>query len=203
MERKIVFLDIDGVLQPGHSQNRFDHIHHDEEKSDMPDLYRSLENKFQIDYSKYNQYDVAAVFFDWDKESVNLLKLTLSLTGAKIVLSSDWRRGGFERMKDFFTIYGLEKYYLDDTKFRKDIAQDFIDQAKAKHKEEKGEKAYLDERSIEILEWLSRNPDVKKWVAIDDMSLSGLDRHFVLTGYGHRFGWEDAEKSIRILSRKK
>jgi len=43
MERKIVFLDIDGVLQMVSSQKRFDHINYREPgKGDMPKLYKLL-----------------------------------------------------------------------------------------------------------------------------------------------------------------
>ena len=199
MQRKIIFLDIDGVLQPASSQERFEHIcYNDFENSDMPELYKHLKYKFNIDYSIYNQYDVAAVFWDWDKSSVDLLKLTLSLTGAKIVLSSDWRRDGFDRMKDFFTIYGLEKYFIDCTAEYDKMDKSFIEKTKAKFEEENGKDAYIDERSIEILEWLSKNPDVKRWVAIDDRKLRGLGDHFVWTEYRYTAG--NAEKCIRLLT---
>jgi hypothetical protein len=197
MERKIIFLDIDGVLQPISSQKRFKHVYNYEGESDMPKLFEDLENHFNIDYRKYHPYDVAAVFYDWDKESISLLKLTLSLTGALIVLSSDWR-GDINRMKDFFTIYGLEKYYIDDTGIFNIMDKTFIEETRAKHEEKKGKDAYLDYRSVEILEWLSRNPDVKKWVSIDDLQLRGLDGHFVRTR--QRYKWEDAEKAIKILT---
>ena len=198
MNRKIVFLDIDGVLQPGYSQKRFDTISGENGESGMPKLYRYLEYYFKIDYRKYNQYDVAAVYCDWDKIAVDLLKLTLSLTGAKIVLSSDWRREGFDRMKDFFTMHGLEKFYIDNTKDYNDLDISFVEEVKTRYKEKNGPDSYLDYRSIEILEWLSRNPDVKKWVAIDDMRLSGLGDNFINTRSSYT--WEDAEKAIRLLS---
>ena len=86
MERKIVFLDIDGVLQPIGSQERFDHCHGEIEKSPMLAIYKSLEEKFGIDYSVYQQWAVAAVLFDWDKVAVSLLKLILNLTGSKIAV---------------------------------------------------------------------------------------------------------------------
>ena len=162
MERKIIFLDIDGVLQPYSSQIRFEHCHHlDVEKGKMPKIYERLKYNFDIDFSKYNQYDVAAVYFDWDKTSVSLLRLILKITGAQIVLSSDWRREGFDRMKDFFTIHGLEKFYIDNTKEHENIDQKFHDDLETQIKKERGEKAFYAYRSIEILDWLHRNPDVK------------------------------------------
>jgi len=198
MGRKIVFLDIDGVLQMVSSQKRFDHINYREpEKGDMPNLYKGLERKFKIDFTKYDQYDVAAVFYDWHETSVELLKLTLSATGAQIVLSSDWRNEGFERMKDFFTIHGLENYFVDITGFEDKIDPTFVKKIKKKYAEEMGKDAYISYRSIEILEWLNRNPDVKKWVAIDDMELEGLGEHFVRTEY--RYSWKEAVKCIKLL----
>jgi hypothetical protein len=198
MERKIIFLDIDGVLQPVSSQIRFEHCHMDIEKSSMPKLYKRLEYNFKIDFSKYSQYDVAAVYFDWDKTAVSLLRLVLKITGSQIVLSSDWKMDGFERMKDFFTIHGLEKYYIDITKDYGKIDENFIQKVEKQHKETHGEKAYMSHRSVEILEWLHRNPDVKKWVAIDDMNLKGIDSNFVNTLY--RFTDENAEQCVKILT---
>ena len=207
MERKIVFLDIDGVLQPIDSQKRFDHCHGDIKKSPMLAIYKSLEEKFGIDYSVYKQWDVAAVLFDWDKVAVSLLKLILNLTDSKIVVSSDWRLGGFKLMKDFFTLHGLENYFIDITSSEESffaekmglpqIDSEFSAEIEAKHKREYGEQAYLHWRTIEIFDWLHRNPDVKKWVAIDDMDLDGIGPNFVRTD--ESLNEIDAEKCIRIL----
>jgi len=200
MERKIIFLDIDGVLQPSGSQERFKHINmrSDRDISVQPEFYRYLKD-LNIDFSQYKDYDVAAVFFDWNKISLVLLRLILKITGAQIVLSSDWRLGGFNRMKDFFSIHGLETYYIDNTKQYDEIDKNFVEKLRAEQKKVRGKDMYLDQRSIEILEWLHRNPDVKKWVAIDDMKLLGIDANFVYVTKSY-FAENEAEKCFRILT---
>jgi len=110
MHDKIVFLDIDGVLQP-FTEHRFDHM--EEEK--MQAMYDRLEEAHQRDYRKYHnsyykgygKYDVAAVVYDWHSEAVEQLKRILDTTGAKIVLSSAWRNEDMEGMKDLFRITKL------------------------------------------------------------------------------------------------
>ena len=201
-ERKIIFLDIDGVLQPSSSQERFNHINmrFDKDPSIVPEFILHLQKKHEIDFTKYKDYDVAAVYYDWNKISVVLLRLLLKVTGAKIVLSSDWRLRGFQRMKDFFTIHGLETYYIDNTKNYDDIDKKFIEKLKQNHKDKHGKNAYLEHRSIEILEWLHRNPDVKKWVAIDDLNLNGIESNFVLTE-SYCFLENDAVKCFKILNK--
>jgi len=211
MERKIVFLDIDGVLQPLSSQKRFKYCHGQIEQSPMLEKYKELQDKFGIDYSVYLQWNVAAVLYDWDKTAVTLLKLILNLTNAEIVISSDWRFDGFKAMKDLFTLQGLDKYLIDLTRTEDRcfegkggmlaIEEEFCDKMKAQHKEKHGKDAYLHYRTIEIYDWLNRNPDVKKWVAIDDLDLKGIDKnHFVKTcSRLSRLDEISAEKAIRIL----
>jgi len=211
MERKIVFLDIDGVLQPYFANERFDYI--DENKNNMAELYERIkaelykrikdeevkdEKGLDIDFSKYNPYDVAAVYCDWNKTSIELLKSILSRTNAQIVLSSGWKNWGFDTMKDFFTIHGLELYYIENTKDIDNINKDWIEETKRKYKEKNGPEAVISPKSLEILEWLHRNPDVKKWVAIDDNKLDGIEEHFVQTRT--HFTWKDAEKTFKILT---
>ena len=209
MERKIIFLDIDGVLQPLNSQKRSDYCKSPFEKSPMLQKYKILKEDFDLDFCEREQWNVAAVLYDWDKAALALLKLILNLSGAKIVISSDWRLDGFKKMKDFFTIHGLEKYLIDVTRTKdecfakkgilKQVPKKFSDKLKAQHEKKHGKGAYLHYRTIEIFDWLHRNPDVKRWVAIDDMDLDGMvETNFVRTRSS--LNEIDAEKCIRILT---
>jgi hypothetical protein len=101
-------------------------------------------------------------------------------------------------MKDFFTMHGLEAFFLDVTTDEKNIDGEIAGEIRKKCLDEIGHNTYVSYRSVEILERLSRNTKKKKWVAVDDMNLRGIDGHFVRTQY--RYTWEDAEKCIKLLT---
>ena len=104
---KIVFLDIDGVLQPYDAGCRFMHP----DKS----IIKRLSDKYNTNYSKYNEYDVFAVYYDWDIQAVSRLRYILDSTDSKIIVSSDWRSKKFPNlMKDLLKIQGLDNYYYCD-----------------------------------------------------------------------------------------
>lgn len=183
---KVIFLDIDGVLQPWNSRERFEHI------KEMDKVYKVLLDQYGIDYSQYNDYDVGAVYFDWDKESVSELKRILEATGARIVISSDWRAySTFERLVDFFRIHDLAEYVADFTPLK-------LDHTLLK-KQNAAYQSILHFRSIEILEYLKEHPEIKSWVAIDDMHLDrDLGENAVVTV--SEMKKEDADRCIEILN---
>ena len=149
----------------------------------MRKLYEELNDIYGVDYSKYDKYDVAAVYYDWDKDSVQFLKDILVQSGAKIVLSSDWRLFGINKMYDLFKIHDLHKFYIDDTiklMFFNYSARELIENKYIK----KFHLKYIGYRTVEILEYLRRHPFIKNYVAIDDMNLlPELEGHFVKTSY--------------------
>ena len=106
---KILFLDIDGVLQSEDAELYF---------SSEPKLIAGLNEKFNIDFSVYPTYTVFNCLYDWNEQAIARLKYILDQTGAGIVASTDWRSPTQpNKMRDLFTIHGLEKYYIADNPF--------------------------------------------------------------------------------------
>ena len=101
---KIIFLDIDGVLQPFENEDRFNH--------DLNETVELIKKRYNNDiYGKMDPYDVCAVYYDWDINAVRLLKECIQETGAEIAVSSGWRDfNDEERMRALFRIHGLDKY---------------------------------------------------------------------------------------------
>ena len=220
---KVLFLDIDGVLQPCSRKERFAHM------EEIPAICASLNKKLKTDFDyeafiadSYNrQCDVGAVYFDWDKTSVERLRRILDTTGARVVLSSDWREGGMKRMKGLMAIHGLDGY-LDDATFcildserisknykaysekqnewskTRDVIHDFLRKLyPAASKWSRG----VDSRVVEIREYLDRHPEITSFVALDDRNLEkGLEGHFVYTE--DRISEEDVCRSIELLNRE-
>lgn len=87
---KIVFLDIDGVLN---------HEHFYKEKHGK----RSEESTINYPYSEI------------DPKSVERLNILCKETGAKVVISSTWRRSGLEYCKDVLEFHGFTGDIIDIT----------------------------------------------------------------------------------------
>ncbi|MGM9758874.1 MAG: HAD domain-containing protein [Parabacteroides sp.] len=228
---KALFLDIDGVLQSPSSRNRFAHL------KEVDDIVKRLNEEKPADedwqvYTKCGgQYDILAVMFDWDEEAVSFLRNILDTTGAKIVLSTDWRYKGVSMMKALLSIHDLDQYYADSTYFVEDYDIVYGDpdyEKRSKRANENREeyremryhlakafdKAYppydkangwkkvrVDERAIEIREYLDRHPEITSYVALDDRDLRyGLDDHAVVTR-GVLLE-EKAKECVEILNRE-
>lgn len=219
---KALFLDIDGVLQPRGRQTRFQHM------AEVPAICAHLNEtkKNGFDYVAYGggtgagPYDIAAVYFDWDEPSVERLRHILDETGARLVISSDWREGGWERMKGLLAIHDLDGYLYGMTYgiVRKSTA-DWEARAKEENEWRKIYKQlsdrfsqlypadpnkwwdFFDSRAAEIREYLDRHPEITAFVAIDDRNLEkGLNGHFVRTE--NSITEENMQQCIEILSRE-
>ncbi|MDR2353186.1 MAG: hypothetical protein LBF22_08505 [Deltaproteobacteria bacterium] len=189
--KKVLFLDIDGVLCP-HKDRRDSYQIED---SDLPAFYEKFKTLFNIDYSKYKDRVFIEVYYDWDKKSIALLKDVLNDTGTKIILSSEWRICGFQMMYDYFTLHGLQEYYIGDTRY--------LDYSSLELLEKKYNKMYNaninDFRTIEILDFLNNNPHITTYAVVDDLSLNPVIKdHFVKTSF--KLYTKDAEQLKKILS---
>lgn len=104
---KVVFLDIDGVLKPLSKNSRVNYINND--------IISSLNNKYHINYNKYDIKDVISVYYDWDKGAIKRLRKILSVTDSKIIISSNWRDiNKPNKMPDLLKIHSLDYYYYCD-----------------------------------------------------------------------------------------
>jgi response regulator RpfG family c-di-GMP phosphodiesterase len=187
MMEKVLFLDIDGVLQPP-TQKRFEHI------KEVDELKKQLSDKYGIDYSDYDKYDLLAVYYDWDKVAVAELRRILDTTGAKIVISSDWRvYNPMSCLKDYFRIYDLADYVTDYTPTWK------YEEAKEYRKREEYKDIY-EPRVIEILEYLKAHPEIKRWVALDDLYLDKFLKDNAIVTHAFRLVKADADRCIAILN---
>ncbi|MDR2287043.1 MAG: hypothetical protein LBE04_06165 [Prevotellaceae bacterium] len=187
MAEKVLFLDIDGVLQPDSSQKRFKHI------DEMDKLYKELFDKYGIDYSPYFKYDVAAVYYDWDEESLRELRRILDTTGAKIVISSDWRQSKpISCLQNFFRIYDMADYVIDYT-------PDFDYETCKKLRTKDEYKDIYESRCIEILEYIKVHPEIKRWAAIDDLPLNHYLKDNAVMTSTYKLVKVDADKCIEIL----
>jgi hypothetical protein len=190
---KIIFLDIDGVLQPDGKQDRFEHIifHSDTGNADLqPDVIAELDEKYGLNYGVYDTYDVGAVYYDWDKKSVAELKRILETVGAKIVISSDWRDETINRMIDLCKIHGLDDYIIDAT------SKENHDAITAKNEKYRKIRGY---RPLEIMYYLDTHPQIKQYVAIDDINMTEElgEQHTVVTHY--KMTEKDADKCIALF----
>ncbi|MCY4148679.1 MAG: HAD domain-containing protein [Gammaproteobacteria bacterium] len=141
----VIFLDIDGVLQPYSSQKRFDH--------DLHELLKTLAEKYDDDlYLELDRFDLGCICFDWDIGAVERIRSICEDLEAKIVVSSDWRRGkSVEALKAYFRIHGLHYYVKDKTDNRK-----------------WRDKAPEHSRAGEVKEYLDAHPEIERFVIIDD-----------------------------------
>jgi len=152
--RKIIFLDIDGVLRPLHSrQDAFQHARTIAINGARVPLLGKTEAKAGIDF--------------WPG-AMRALRQIVAKTGARIVLSSDWRKS--EELKDGvraqFDEYRMPPLY-DQTPDLDAAAPGVL---KALHS------SFREKRCKEIRKWLKAHPTIERWIAIDDVDLSMPDK---------------------------
>ena len=106
-------------------------------------------------------------------------------TDAKLVISSDWRRGrSINQLQDLLESYGCIGEIIDCTPQAEQVVDTWVPITTLE-----------EERVLEIQEWLSKHPGVTHWVSLDDLDLSAL-QWFVQTD--HRTGISDDNVSVAI-----
>lgn len=120
-------------------------------------------------------------FDNFDKKSIQVLNQILETTDSEIVVSSDWKlHATLDELGDYYESQGIIKRPIAITPNLHEFDPTTNDLFMWKRWLEK-------KRILEIQEYLEKNPNVEKWVAVDDLNMSpesnggyGLE-NFVLT----------------------
>ncbi len=155
---KVLFLDIDGVLNSENMLNRLD------------DEHRALGNHVCECYALTQMMDLRLV---------QRLNEIITETQAKVVISSSWRLFvGFEEVTKILVARGFIGEVIDQTP---DLVNDAV-WLEAWRTREGAPFAYERlERGMEIAEWLKGHPEVSAFCVLDDCSdMVGVRHRLVL-----------------------
>lgn len=188
---KIIFLDIDGVLN-----NQAHGIA----------LHKLVEEGKMSPKEFYDTWDLP-----YDDTTLPL-KYIVDETGAKIVLSSSWRvlPAEVKRLSEKLKEYNLE--IMDKTCYGVSLDKAIelgCDPSKSYFRTQTyddGKRTILSDRGIEISEWLSRHPEVESYVILDDEIEDIKPFHpnnYVKTDfYSYGLTTELAKKAVDILNKR-
>jgi hypothetical protein len=176
---KVLFLDHDGVIclerQWGTRYNKQDKL-----MNENKDWVRPPMSQIPI----YSRFD------DFDQDCIDVLNQVLLQTDCQIVVSSDWREWAtVEEMGDYYESQGILRRPIGFTPTELPEGLKFY--YRDSYREET--------RSYEILQWLSENPQVTHWAAIDDLDMrknikdkyEEWDRDWGLSNFVWTCGWGD------------
>lgn len=126
---KVIFVDIDGPLAWGTLN----------------------EDKVQINSELKLPYP-------WVKEECDALTQIINSTGAKVVISSDWKKHySLQELGQIFEFYGIPNVIIDKTSTRKAKLSSISEW----------------DRAIQIMDWVrEHNTEIKSWIALDDIPVA-------------------------------
>ena len=154
---KIIFLDIDGVLN-------------------TPNYAVQAHATWKRTNGRFKSRDQYGDIFD--PLACACLEYMVDITGAKVVISSAWRKSGLQVMKSMFKDRGIDIDVIDITP-----EFEFI-------------------RGDEIEAWLAENDYVTNYVILDDdcdFTPDQLDSHYVDCSGKYGFDHNAMVKAIKIL----
>lgn len=172
---KVIFLDIDGVLNLEVYHAAFWDICKRMELK-RPDAKRLFKEQMRDEYG--NLFCPLAT---------RKLEWIIKETGAKIVISSSWRSSGLKIMQEMWKHRGLAGEVIDVTPVAFRLPNlPFADRL---------------ERGNEIKNWLEKHPEVEKYVIFDDYNdmLPEQLPYFIQTDEQYGITTNDAVKAIQIL----
>lgn len=168
---KIIFLDLDGVLNTANYYDRLQHEHLPTE-----DIFGTL----------------------FDPNAVEQLSHIIDSTNAKIVISSSWRYSGIASMRAMWKERHLPGNLYDITSLF--VADDYI-RAHMDDQSFDFYEAMTSAREMEISAWLQEHPEVTNYVILDDLdSLRQHEAHLVKINPKTGITNDDAEQVITILN---
>lgn len=125
---------------------------------------------------------------DFSKFAIQELNYLIAKTGAKIVVSSDWRKGrSVAELQSILELWGFVGEIIGKTQNLNTYAG-WI-----------GWETYLKLRVQEIEMYLSEHPEIITWIVIDDLPLLLDLEHFVRTNPEIGLTRENVEEVIRLL----
>ena len=159
---KILFLDHDGVIclqkQWGTSalkQEEF--ILYSQHKD--PD--------FVINH--FYDFPIECRFDNFDKDAVTVLNEILTLTGAKIIVTSDWRKNAtLDELGGLYSMHGVSECPIGFTPFFENIEIPIGIVWDFKH-------IKAQQRALEISAYINNHSEITQWVAVDDYN---MDIHY-------------------------
>lgn len=134
-----------------------------------------------------------------DNEKMEMVKRICDETGAKIVISSSWRRYTLADTIESLTIK------LEEKGLQPFLMPEYVIDITARmyaFKHGKREEHFRIYRGVEIEQWLSEHPEVTNYVILDDDGdmLLCQKKNFIKTHALRGISNRDVEKAIKILN---
>ena len=129
-------------------------------------------------------------FDNFNKKAIKVLNKIIESTNCEIVISSDWKlHGSLVELQAYYKEQGIAKMPFSMTRTCEEIDRQFW------NRNFRFNANLEQERSFEIRNWLTNNPEVTSWVAVDDLNMGSF--------LGDRFVWTPKEdEGIKQLGTK-